>query len=182
MTFPKIPKYFSRQAQVAMLGYLVLAVAILLPINLNIKEYNLSERVLSLLMMLMPMIVSVYTINCLVTGSSKGGMPCDVLAWLNSGSILVWSILVLILTLLMYSGTGVVSNNMVLKNNNPTTSEKPTPVVEKPAPVVEQPAPVVEQPTPVVEQPTPVVEQPTPAPVKMNGVPGNGNDVMYAAI
>ena len=175
MTFPKIPKYFSRQAQVAMLGYLVLAVAILLPINLNIKEYNLSERILSLLMMLLPMIVSVYTINCLVTGSSKGGMPCDVLAWLNSGSILVWSILVLILTLLMYSGTGVVSNNMVLKNNNPTTSEQP-------APVVEQPTPVVEQPAPVVEQPTPVVEQPAPAPVKMNGVPGNGNDVMYAAI
>jgi len=39
-------------------------------------------------------------------GSSKGGLPCDALAWLNSGSILVWSVLVLILTLLLYSNGG----------------------------------------------------------------------------
>lgn len=106
MKLPKVPKYFSRQAQVAMLGYVVLAVAILLPVNLEKEEYNLTERVVSLLMMLLPMVVSVYTINCLVRGSSKGGLPCDVLAWLNSGSILVWSVLVLVLTLLIYANGG----------------------------------------------------------------------------
>jgi hypothetical protein len=106
MKLPKIPDYFSRQAQVAMLGYVVLAVAILLPVNIEKEEYNLSERVISLLMMLLPMVVSIYTINCLVRGSSKGGLPCDVLAWLNSGSILVWSVLVLVLTLLLYANSG----------------------------------------------------------------------------
>ena len=106
MKLPKVPKYFSRQAQVAMLGYVVLAVAILLPVNLEKEEYNLTERVVSLLMMLLPIVVSVYTINCLVRGSSKGGLPCDVLAWLNSGSILVWSVLVLVLTLLIYANGG----------------------------------------------------------------------------
>ena len=103
MKLPQVPKYFSRQAQVAMLGYVVLAVAILLPVNSQEEEYNLTERVVSLLMMILPMLVSVYTINCLVRGSSKGGLPCDVLAWLNSGSILLWAVLVLILTLLMYA-------------------------------------------------------------------------------
>tara|TARA_B100001939_G_scaffold329520_1_gene325833 strand:+ start:53 stop:583 length:531 start_codon:yes stop_codon:yes gene_type:complete len=106
MKLPKVPDYFSRQAQVAMLGYVVLAVAILLPVNLEKEEYNLTERVVSLLMMVLPMVVSVYTINCLVRGSSKGGLPCDVLAWLNSGSILVWSVLVLVLTLLLYANGG----------------------------------------------------------------------------
>ena len=107
MKLPKIPTYFSTQAQVAMLGYIILAVAIMLPVNIEKEEYNLTERVVSLLMMLLPMVVSIYTINCLVKGSSKGGLPCDVLAWLNSGSILVWSILVLVLTLLIYSNNDV---------------------------------------------------------------------------
>jgi hypothetical protein len=110
MKLPKIPQYFSIQAQVAMLGYVVLAVAILLPVNSDKEEYNLIERIVSLLMMVLPMLVSVYTINCLVKGTSDGGLPCNVLAWLNSGSILVWSILVLVLTLLLYSnGTDVSS-------------------------------------------------------------------------
>jgi hypothetical protein len=106
MKLPKIPTYFSTQAQVAMLGYVILAVSIMLPVNIEKEEYNLTERVVSLLMMVLPMVVSVYTINCLVKGSSKGGLPCDVLAWLNSGSILVWSVLVLVLTLLIYSNGG----------------------------------------------------------------------------
>tara|TARA_Y100000389_G_C17277701_1_gene421287 strand:- start:91 stop:702 length:612 start_codon:yes stop_codon:yes gene_type:complete len=107
MKLPKVPIYFSTQAQVAMLGYVVLAVAIMLPVNIEKEEYNLTERIVSLLMMVLPMVVSVYTINCLVKGSSKGGVPCDVLAWLNSGSILVWSVLVLVLTLLIYANNDV---------------------------------------------------------------------------
>tara|TARA_B100001769_G_scaffold39434_1_gene26974 strand:- start:40 stop:558 length:519 start_codon:yes stop_codon:yes gene_type:complete len=107
MKLPKVPTYFSTQAQVAMLGYIILAVAIMLPVNIEKEEYNLTERVVSLLMMLLPMVVSIYTINCLVKGSSKGGLPCDVLAWLNSGSILVWSVLVLVLTLLIYANNDV---------------------------------------------------------------------------
>ena len=102
LQLPYVPKRFTTQAQVAILGYIILSVAVLLPVNVEKEQYNLTERILSLVMMLLPMIVTVYTINCLVVGSNKGGLPCEVLAWLNSGSILIWSILVLVLTLLLY--------------------------------------------------------------------------------
>ena len=154
MKLPKVPTYFSTQAQVAMLGYIILAVAIMLPVNIEKEEYNLTERVVSLLMMLLPMVVSIYTINCLVKGSSKGGLPCDVLAWLNSGSILVWSVLVLVLTLLIYANNDVEefwpfrrgkkrrptpsrptpSRPLSEPNNNTQVLPRPVPVPLKPPP------------------------------------------------
>lgn len=106
LQLPYVPKRFTTQAQVAILGYIILSVAVLLPVNVEKEQYNLTERILSLVMMLLPMIVTVYTINCLVVGSNKGGLPCELLAWLNSGSILIWSILVLVLTLLLYGHSG----------------------------------------------------------------------------
>lgn len=133
MKLPKVPTYFSTQAQVAMLGYVVLAVAIMLPVNIEKEEYNLTERIVSLLMMVLPMVVSVYTINCLVKGSSKGGVPCDVLAWLNSGSILVWSVLVLVLTLLIYANGGNGSTEPVTKPK-PVTKPVTKPLFKKPVP------------------------------------------------
>ncbi len=102
MKLPKIPTYFSSQAKVAILGYIILSISILLPVNNDNKKYNFTERFVSLLMVILPMVVSVYTINCLVKGSSNGGLPCDMLAWLNSGSILVWAVLVFVLTMLIY--------------------------------------------------------------------------------
>ena len=102
LQWPDVPKRFSTQAQVAILGYIILSVAAVLPVNVEKEQYNVTEGILSLVMMVLPMIVTVYTINCLVLGSNKGGLPCELLAWLNSGSILIWSILVLVLTLLLY--------------------------------------------------------------------------------
>jgi predicted neutral ceramidase superfamily lipid hydrolase len=109
-------KYFSLQAKVAIVGYLILIIAILVPLpephlkNNNMKKpYNLGERLVSIIGLLVPMIISIYTINCMVKGSSKGGMPCTVLAWLNSISVLVWASLVLILTLLLLNNG---SNNV----------------------------------------------------------------------
>jgi len=104
----KLNKYLSLQAKVAIVGYLILIVAILLPLpephlknNDMKKPYNLGERLVSILGLLIPMVISIYTINCMVKGSSKGGMPCTVLAWLNSVSVLVWASLVLVLTLVL---------------------------------------------------------------------------------
>lgn len=109
-------KYFSLQAKVAIVGYLILIGAILVPLpephlknNDMKKPYNLGERLVSILGLLVPMIISIYTINCMVKGSSKGGMSCTVLAWLNSISVLVWASLVLILTLLLLNNG---SNNV----------------------------------------------------------------------
>ena len=136
-------KYFSLQAKVAIVGYLILIGAILVPLpephlkNNNMKKpYNLGERLVSILGLLVPMIISIYTINCMVKGSSKGGMPCTVLAWLNSISVLVWSSLVLILTLLLlnngsknvnieqYTGYGDNSLFGIVNNNYSTINQR----------------------------------------------------------
>jgi predicted neutral ceramidase superfamily lipid hydrolase len=99
-------KYFSTQAKIAVVGYILLILAILVPVPNNSldqtnDDYNLGERIISILGLMIPMAISVYTINCMVQGISKGGMPCTVLAWLNSLSVVVWCALVLILTLLL---------------------------------------------------------------------------------
>jgi hypothetical protein len=66
-------KYFSLQAKVAIVGYLILIGAILVPLpephlknNDMKKPYNLGERLVSILGLLVPMIISIYTINCMV--------------------------------------------------------------------------------------------------------------------
>ena len=91
------PKMLSSQAWLAVIGYSLVAVAVLLPIKgskdpKNQPEYNLADRLLVILAMLIPMALSVYTINCLVMGSS--GMWCDKWSWLNAALVFIWSVLI----------------------------------------------------------------------------------------
>ena len=51
----------------------------------------------------------------MVVGVSKGGLPCTVLAWLNSLSVLVWSGLILLFTVLLLVNNG--SNKADLKTS-----------------------------------------------------------------
>ena len=99
----KLIKNLSRQGRVALIGYVLLVVALLLPVQNpnNTPDYNLGGRLISILTMVIPMAISVYTINCMVVGVSKGGLPCTVLAWLNSGSVLVWSAFILLFTVVL---------------------------------------------------------------------------------
>ena len=104
----KFNKYFSKQAKLAVVGYALLSIAFFLPVKDPadpLREYNLSERVLSFLVMLLPNTVSVYTINCMVVGTANGGLPCNLLAWLNGISVFVWCVLVLIFTLLLLNSS-----------------------------------------------------------------------------
>jgi predicted neutral ceramidase superfamily lipid hydrolase len=124
-------KYFSLQAKVAIVGYLILIVAILLPLpephlknNDMKKPYNLGERLVSILGLLIPMVISIYTINCMVKGSSKGGMPCTVLAWLNSVSVLVWASLVLVLTLVLLNNGSNNVNGLSIEKYTGTSNNK----------------------------------------------------------
>ena len=114
-------KYFSNQAKLAIVGYVLLSLAFFLPIkgpeNKEVK-YNLSERVLSFAAMLIPIIISVYTINCMVVGVSEGGIPCNVLAWLNSISVFVWSFIILLGTLMLLN-----TSNKVAAPANENTEE-----------------------------------------------------------
>ena len=101
-------KYFSNQAKLAMLGYLLLSISFFIPIKTPEEKelkYNLSERVLSFVIMLLPIVISVYTINCMVVGVSDGGIPCNLLAWLNSLSVFVWSFIILLGTLMLLNTT-----------------------------------------------------------------------------
>ena len=104
----KFNQYFSNQAKLAVLGYALLSLAFFLPVRDPMapeQKYNLPERALSFIVMLLPITVSVYTINCMVVGKAKGGMPCNVLAWLNSISVFLWCGLVLIFTLLLLNSS-----------------------------------------------------------------------------
>ena len=100
--------YFSTQAKLAMVGYALLAIAFFLPVKTpeeTVVKYNLKERVLSFLTVLIPIVISVYTINCMVVGVSSGGFPCTLLAWLNSLSVFIWSFLVLLFSLMLLNTT-----------------------------------------------------------------------------
>tara|TARA_B110000259_G_scaffold97843_1_gene113048 strand:- start:2351 stop:2782 length:432 start_codon:yes stop_codon:yes gene_type:complete len=100
----KFNKYFSKQAKLAVLGYVLLSIAFFLPVkdpeNPH-RKYNLTERALSFIVMLLPITVSIYTINCMVVGTANGGMPCNYLAWINSVSVFFWCVLVLGFTLML---------------------------------------------------------------------------------
>jgi len=105
-------RYFSKQAKLAILGYVLLSITFFLPLNKTSdnKEkmpYNFTERLLSFLLMLLPIVISVYTINCMVLGINKGGLPCTLLAWANSLSVFLWCLLFFILTLLLINKGGV---------------------------------------------------------------------------
>jgi hypothetical protein len=181
LQLPNVPKYFTTQAQVAILGYLILSIAILLPVNMNGEEYNFLERVLSLLMMALPMIVTVYTINCLVLGTNKGGLPCGLLAWLNSGAILLWSVLILILTLMLYATNGnpqavtqVTSVEVVEVVERPE-APKVVEVAEAPKVVEVAEAPKVVE---ALKNGIEIVDVPKVV-VDMNGISGNDNAELY---
>jgi hypothetical protein len=92
--------YFSEQAKVAMVGYSLLSIAYF--IELFKENKNIDYRIANYFISLIPIVISIYTINCIVLGVNKGGLPCNVLSWINSVSILVCSVLILVVT--MYYG------------------------------------------------------------------------------
>ena len=99
--------YLSDPAKLAVLGYGILLLSILLPLNQmrmdetnNVeKKYNLGERMFAILFMLIPIVVSILTINCISVGSAKGGLPCSILSWVNAISVFLWSALVFVFSL-----------------------------------------------------------------------------------
>ena len=73
--------------------------------------YNFTERLLSFLLMLLPIVIR-YTINCMVLGVNKGGLPCT-LCMANSLSVFLWCLLFFILTLLLIN-KGVYQKDLVI--------------------------------------------------------------------
>lgn len=96
----------SKPAGLAAIAYLIMGLVILLPLNIGGKDpiygeelgkgYNLTRRILIVLVMLIPIGLSIYSINCMMVGK------CVIWSWVNALIIAVWVLLFLIAALMSY--------------------------------------------------------------------------------
>jgi hypothetical protein len=91
----------SKPALLAAVSYLIMAFVILLPLNQGGKCdpndpecYSFSKRILTVILMLIPIGLSVYSINCMMVGK------CTIWSWVNSIFIAIWVLLFLVATVL----------------------------------------------------------------------------------
>ena len=106
----------SVQAKTTLVAYGILMLSFLVPLE---GDKSLSKKLALMVVMLIPIGLAVYTVNCLVTGSKgKLGLGCNVLAWLNSISILLTCVLILLSN--MSSKKVVVEENFA---ENPGTGD-----------------------------------------------------------
>jgi uncharacterized membrane protein len=122
-------KNLSKQATLALIGYIILILSVFLPYKLsddeNDKNYYLKERVIYSFIMLVPIFISIFTINCMVTGSSTKG--CGTLSWLNAGAVFIWALLVFIFSFkLMKTGVEDFANDNKppIKNEDEEATKK----------------------------------------------------------
>lgn len=96
----------SSQAYVAAIAYIVMAVVILLPFNVSpaldseiastiSQRYVFTERLVLVLLMLIPMGLSIYSINCFVVGK------CLVWSWIHAILVIFWVLLFVIAAVVM---------------------------------------------------------------------------------
>jgi hypothetical protein len=87
-----LPFRIEKPTFIAAVAYLVLAFMVLLPLKIGTldpqfektEKYNLGYRVLILFIMLIPICLSLYSINCMVAGH------CTIWSYLNSLFIVLW--------------------------------------------------------------------------------------------
>lgn len=88
----------AKPAVLAMVAYIVLAFAILIPLDgsMNCKKnggetcYDFNKRVMTLILMIIPIGLSIYSIQCMMVGN------CVVWSWVNSIFIALWVLLFLL--------------------------------------------------------------------------------------
>ena len=84
----------SVQAKTTLVAYVILMMSFLVPLD---EDKSFGKKIALIALMLIPIVLAVYTVNCLVTGSQgKFGLGCNVLAWINSISILLCCTLILL--------------------------------------------------------------------------------------
>lgn len=94
------PMNLSRPAYLAAIAYMIMALVILLPFNVSagiqpeLRElsagYIFTQRLFIVILMLIPIALSVYSINCFVAGN------CTTWSWINAIIIMVWVLLFVI--------------------------------------------------------------------------------------
>lgn len=89
------------QAYMVLIAALVMGTVLLMPSNIRIYDpdtenivavpYNWRERLMMVFFLSLPMIVHIYSVNCLVTGS------CNMFAWIVSALIVLWIVSFLVI-------------------------------------------------------------------------------------
>jgi hypothetical protein len=87
-------------AIVTLVGYLLMVVLILVPFDMSVWDdeqgeyvrlkYNVSQRLFIVFLMLFPLILGVYSVNCFVVGN------CTVLSWAVALLTIVWAAAVIV--------------------------------------------------------------------------------------
>lgn len=90
-------------AVVTLIGYLILVVVVLLPFDMYAwdekkkdykrHKYDLAQRLLLLLLLMFPLLLSVYSVNCFVVGK------CVPFAWIVASVTIIWAIAVIVAAL-----------------------------------------------------------------------------------
>ena len=98
--------YLSTPAVIAFVAYLVLALIIILPFEIPVKDdktgeivvlkYNFFERLLILLLISLPLAFYIYSINCMMVGN------CEVLSYLIAFLTVIW-VGVMVIMAFMYT-------------------------------------------------------------------------------
>jgi hypothetical protein len=91
----------SKPAYIAAVAYLILVIVILFtPASYAIegteteKPQSFSNKLVSIILLLIPIALSIYSMNCFVVGG------CVVWSWINAVSVLLW-VLLLVLVLVL---------------------------------------------------------------------------------
>uniref|UniRef100_A0A6C0BEU9 Uncharacterized protein n=1 Tax=viral metagenome TaxID=1070528 RepID=A0A6C0BEU9_9ZZZZ len=103
----------SQPAILASISYIFLAFMILMPFgvatNESGKRYDFGSRLLIVLIMLIPIGLSIYSINCMVVGG------CTVWAWIQGVALALWVILFVLASILAgQNSSSDVTNTMIM--------------------------------------------------------------------
>ena len=100
------PSWMTPQVMVAMIAYALLLVLILLPLDLFIykdetsnyvkQKWSLGQRLVLLLLMLLPFGLSVFTVSCISSGYTPA---CGAWGWIIAVITMLWAIVVTVTAL-----------------------------------------------------------------------------------
>lgn len=96
------PSGFTNPAIVTLVGYAILVILVLLPVDMYTyddvaskyvkQKYDFLQRLLIVLLLSFPFILSIYSVNCMMIGS------CVWWSWIVAVVTLLWSVLVIATT------------------------------------------------------------------------------------
>ena len=85
----------SFQGKTTLVAYIILMISFFIPLK---NDKSFTKKLALGVILLIPISLSIYTINCLVTGSKgRFGFGCNVMAWMNSISIFVTAVLIILM-------------------------------------------------------------------------------------